>query len=381
LTTIIQAYKIIKPTSRYKFQSVGEEKERGMEEEVYVRLAGHLDRAVNGVPMAPELLEILRILYPGEEAEVALSLPIYGKKTLAELQEELPEKSGRLEKILADMAARGTVETVQKPGRERTYRLLPSVVGFAEVPFLSGEDTPEKRRLARLWKSYLDSGFAEELARELPLIRVIPVGESLRDQSQVLPFDALPELLDKVDSCAVGHCPCRQMAAYRGEGCDHPTERCMHFGNLARYLVETGKARALTKEEALEMLQRATEEGLVHVCDNVNGHLRTICNCCPCCCAFFRARFSRGLQTISPSNYVAAVDGESCVGCGTCEERCPVKAVRVEDETAVVDPSACIGCGVCTPHCGAGDAIRLRLRESLSPPPDLQEFVSRRLKA
>jgi NAD-dependent dihydropyrimidine dehydrogenase PreA subunit len=352
-----------------------------MEENVYHRLAEHLDRAVNGAPMAPPLLEILRILFPGEQAEVALHLPIYGRKTLEELESEMPEREGRLAEILADMARRGTVETLEKPGKGRTYRLLPTVVGLAEVPFLKGEDTPEKRRLGSLWKDYLQQGFAEELAREIPLIRVIPVGESLRDPSRVLPYDALPDLLSRVQDFAVGHCPCRQVASFTGEGCSHPTERCMHFGSLARYLVEQGLARPITREEALDLLRLASEEGLVHVCDNVNGYLRTICNCCPCCCAFFRARLQLGLDTVSPSGYVAQVDAEDCIGCGVCQERCPVGAIRLEGETAVVDPSLCIGCGVCTPTCGAGDAVRLYLREQPTPPPDLQEFLSRRLKS
>ncbi len=351
-----------------------------MEEDLYGRLAEHLDRAINGVPMSPRLMEILRILYPGEEAEVALNLAIYENRTLTQLQELMPDKAERLEEILSRMARRGTVLTVQKPGRERIYRLLPSVVGFAEAPFLGGEDTPELRRLARHWKEYLEEGFGEELARKVPLIRVVPVGESLRDPSQVLPFDALEELLDGVDFYAVGHCPCRQMARFVGEGCDHPLERCMHFGTMGRYLVETGKARAVDKDEALRILRQANEEGLVHVCDNVEGHLRTICNCCPCCCAFFRAKLTQGLNTVSASSYVARVDEDLCTGCGTCEERCPVGAVKVTGGIAAVDAEVCIGCGVCAPTCQGDEAIRLEVREKVSPPMSLQDFIAARMK-
>jgi len=350
-----------------------------MKEDVYHRLAQHLDRAINGAPMSPHLLEILRILYPEEEAEVALNLAIYENRTLGQLQELMPERADRLEGILESMARRGTVLTAQKPGRERVWRLLPSVVGFSEAPFLSGADTPELRRLARHWKDYLDAEFGEELARSIPLIRVIPIGESLKDPSEILPYDALEELLDGVDYYAVGHCPCRQMARFTGEGCDHPLERCMHFGTMGRYLVETGKARAIDKREALDILRAATEEGLIHVCDNVRGHLRTICNCCPCCCAFFRARLMRGLPTISPSSYVAEVDHKACAGCGTCEERCPVGAVRVEEDTAAVDPEACIGCGVCTPTCQER-AILLEAREKAVPPLELQDFIAARMR-
>ncbi len=222
-----------------------------MSERIYEELAAHLDKAHAGAPMSPEFMEIMKILYPGEEAEVAIKMSIYENKTLAEYEELIPEKAGRLGEILDKMAHRGTVLTVQKPGRERIYRLLPSVVGFVEVPFLSGEDTPLQRTLAPLWKKYVEGEFGRELARGIPLIRVIPIAESLEDQSQVLPFDAIAEMLEGVSFMAVGHCPCRQIGKYTGEGCDHPIERCMHFGSLGQYIVEMGKGRRIDKEEAL----------------------------------------------------------------------------------------------------------------------------------
>jgi ferredoxin len=351
-----------------------------MAEKIYEELAGHLDKAVAGAPMSPALLEILKILYPGEEAEVALKMSIYENKTLAECEEIIPEKAGRLEEILSSMAHRGTVLTEQKPGRKRIYRLLPSVVGFAEAPFLSGEDTPDKRALAPLWVKYVMGEFGHEMARGVPLIRVVPIAESLEDESQVLPFDALKDKLDEASFMAVAHCPCRQIKKYVGEGCEHPIERCMHFGSMGRYIVEQGMGREISKNEALQILRDATEEGLVHVCDNVQGSLRTICNCCPCCCGFFQAKLVNGLDTLSRSNYVARVDADACIGCGTCEDRCPVNAVTVVDDIARVDADVCIGCGVCTPTCSGEDAIRLTPREEIKPPPDIQEFFAARMK-
>jgi NAD-dependent dihydropyrimidine dehydrogenase PreA subunit len=152
----------------------------------------------------------------------------------------------------------------------------------------------------------------------------------------------------------------------------------MHFGSLGRYIVEQGMARQINRDEALEILRNATEEGLVHVCDNVQGSLRTICNCCSCCCAFFRAKRAE-LDTIARSNYVAHVDADGCVACGVCEDRCPVNAITVDD-VAVVDADVCIGCGVCTPTCGGDNAILLRVRGETAPPPDAQAFLAARMK-
>jgi electron transport complex protein RnfB len=350
-----------------------------MADEIYEDLAKHLDKALAGVPMSPTLIEILKILYPEEEAEVALKLEIYDNKTLEQWQEVMPEKADRLEEILDRMAHRGTVLTEQKPGRERIFRLLPIVVGFSEAPFLSGTDTPDKRALAPLWYKYLMEDFGPEMERGVPLIRVVPIGESLEDKAEVLPDDALEQKLEEASFMAVGHCPCRQIGTYLDKGCDRSTENCMHFGSMGRYIVDVGMGRQIDKQEALEILRKATEEGLVHVCDNVQGSLHTICNCCSCCCAFFRAKLVNKYDTLSRSNYVASVDTEACTACAVCEERCPVDAITVGD-FAVVDEDVCIGCGVCTPTCGGEDAIRLRVRGETRRPPDIQEFLAARMK-
>jgi electron transport complex protein RnfB len=350
-----------------------------MNDVIYKELAAHLDKAIVGVPESTTLLKILEILFPGEEAEVALKLT-FEEKTLDELKKAIPEKAESLEDVLARMAKRGTVFTNQPPGAERIYRLLPSVVGFTETPFWAGKETDMTRALAPLWVKYLYEGFGDELARGTQLVRVIPVSESLEDSSQVLPFDSLKERLDEVSYMAVAHCPCRQMRRYIGEGCDHSLENCLHFGSMARYMVEQGMARQVTKEEVLQILEKANEEGLVHVCDNYQGRLSTICNCCACCCVFLQTKNVIGLDSVSPSNYVASVNREECVGCATCEERCPVGAIKVgEDEVSGVDRTLCIGCGVCTPTC-ASEAVALVLRAEVKPPPEPLEFVTARLK-
>ena len=48
------------------------------------------------------------------------------------------------------------------------------------------------------------------------------------------------------------------------------------------------------------------------------------------------------------------VDLEKCTGCGTCEEVCPVEAIKVEDGKAKVDEEECVECGTCVEECPEG---------------------------
>ena len=86
-----------------------------------------------------------------------------------------------------------------------------------------------------------------------------------------------------------------------------------------------------------------------------------------------------GLDILSYSNYLASVDEEACLACGVCEERCPLGAIAVQEDQAMVDAASCLGCGACTSSCEA-QAVRLVLREAVTPPPPIMAFLEARMK-
>ncbi len=282
-----------------------------------------------------------------------------------------------LEEILDRMVSKGTVFKRSKGG-ESKYRLLPTVVGFSETPFWPGQDNERARMLAPLWNKYFASNFGREIGdRAIPVMRVVPVEEEISSGSQVQPFEAVKKLVEEADYRVVAYCPCRQIKAYSGEGCEHERENCFHFGSMGRYMVGQGMGRELSLEETLGKLDEAHQEGLVFLTDNYQGKISTICSCCECCCVFMNSRNELGYKNaMSPSSYSAQVDEDSCAGCATCEERCPVGAIKLnDDEIAMVNDAQCLGCGVCIPTC-SGEAIGLVRRKEARSLLPLQDFVA-----
>jgi NADPH-dependent glutamate synthase beta subunit-like oxidoreductase/Pyruvate/2-oxoacid:ferredoxin oxidoreductase delta subunit len=69
------------------------------------------------------------------------------------------------------------------------------------------------------------------------------------------------------------------------------------------------------------------------------------------------ALLGKGWAVVEP--IVAQVDAARCRACGTCQEICEFRAVRVRENgwgvlVAQVDKAACLGCGTCAAHCPSG---------------------------
>ena len=47
----------------------------------------------------------------------------------------------------------------------------------------------------------------------------------------------------------------------------------------------------------------------------------------------------------------AVVDAETCSGCESCVESCPVEAIEMKDDIAVIDAEACTDCETCVDTC------------------------------
>ena len=71
---------------------------------------------------------------------------------------------------------------------------------------------------------------------------------------------------------------------------------------------------------------------------------------------------------LGTSRYYMQPELDTCTGCGTCVERCPVGAAIIEDELSAVNRDMCIGCGLCISTCPTDSAV-LVMREEVPPLP------------
>jgi len=137
---------------------------------------------------------------------------------------------------------------------------------------------------------------------------------------------------------------------------------CFLLDKSAQFGIKYNFGKPVSKEEALKICRESEDYGLVHKVIHVNSDpnrgIEAICNCCKCCCGIFQL-YHRGIMPFHTiSSYLAKVNEEDCVGCGTCEQKCPIEAINLVDAIANINEDKCIGCGVCAHLCPEG-AIHL----------------------
>ena len=287
----------------------------------------------------PEYIILDRACTSDEIAEVMLKMGLRKPKTTAEIAKLTGKSEAKIEELLTDAAMHGIVEYHhENPQHEKQWYVQLFVPGIAEMTNMV------------LWQVEKYPELAESFDKMtfLPLegkthlmppggngvgMHVIPVEQAIPAKQESMDIEHISHWLDKYDGkLSVGYCSCRNARRLFGEGSGEiQDDCCIGLGDFAEYLVETGKGRPITKEEALEICKRAEDNGYVHQTTNIDGSDKIfgLCNCDLGVC--FALRTSQYFNTpyLSASAYRAHVTTEDCVACGKCVEVCPAGALKL----------------------------------------------------
>jgi len=340
---------------------------------VYVRLQKHLDNQAVGFPATRSGAEIkiLKHIFTADEAEIAccLNYKFEPLETIFKRARHLVASADELKKSLERIQKKGGIESKIENG-EFFYCNAPLVVGMYE--FQLNRLTPEFIKDFNEYTSDKKFGL-EFLSTKLPQMRTIPVSKSIHPRHNVSTFDEVITLLQQAeDPFAIFDCICRKKKALEGNTCKvtDRKETCLGIGGLARTALLTGIGREITRDEALAVIEQNQQQGLVLQPSNTEK-AEFICSCCGCCCGML------GIQQTLPkpldfwaSNFYAAVDRDTCQGCGACMKRCQVGAVSVarKKQPAEVNRDRCIGCGLCVPACPAKSITLVKKPAEVRPP-------------
>ena len=324
-----------------------------MANDIYDQLADALNRLPNGFPRTPSNVEvrILKKIIAPEEAALVVQLsgqmePI--DVIAARLRVPVSEAMGKM----IQMARRG-LAWYEKIAGKHSFRLAPFVVGIYEAQLESMD-----HELAHLVEEYMATGGAVGMMSPQPAIhRVVPAQSAVKTE-WILPYDDVRAILLASRTFRVRDCICRAQQEHLDHLCSFPKRICLNFSTLE----SAPTPDDISQQEALALLDKAEEVGLVHTVSNVMKGIGYVCNCCSCCCAIMRGITEWGIEnSVARANYYAVIDPDECLNCGTCIERCHVHAISELDGVSVVDRDKCIGCGLCVTGC-PNEVARLERR-------------------
>lgn len=342
-----------------------------MAEDIYVKLRERIDQYSVGMwpTDSGKEIKILRQLFTEDEAAIYLGMTrsLESAKTVASRlgMDEVVVKTH-----LDNMTGKGLAFPKTREG-VRYYAAAPFMHGFFEHQVYRKVKDPA---VAPLFEDYIMGGFIPRTAS----MRTVPVMAQVDTKDIVLPFDDVRELIQSKERIGLFRCACNYHVAQLGSACKRSSEVCIAFDFYAEYVIEEMKlGRWVTREEAMRVLEDSEKEGLVHQTAGDRRNTEAVCNCCPDCCTVLRrVKLLPKPAQFKTTNYRLAQDLSLCTQCAVCLDRCPMKALTLDNDQIVINRDRCIGCGLCTSTCAAKALTLVRKPDAeIKTPPEKYEFM------
>jgi len=327
-------------------------------EDVYERLRQKLDGMTKGYPRTEKGSEMafLKKTFSEEEAEFFIKFKP-GLQSPQQVADHMGVSLKEAQERLESMAKKGLLYW-ERHDQEKKYRIVPFIHGLWEFRV----DTFDRQDAANMGQFYKD-GFGKTLLDyRLPIARVVPIRADTVKYGKLLSADDIESIIKKQTLIVATDCACRKIALFAKKPCTctDNVNVCIAFGRMAEFMLESGfgNPRVITVEQALEILQNDDKDGLFVQA----GHAKEysgFCNCARCHCGILiGAKIEQGTGFETWSNYKCTKDETVCIDCGKCAERCPMKAMTLnEDKKTVFNPARCFGCGLCVTTCPSGALI------------------------
>jgi NAD-dependent dihydropyrimidine dehydrogenase PreA subunit len=332
-------------------------------------------------PTSHRLRAILEDLITPDQAKMVAALP----GTVDEVAQKTGLDAKIVKKDLDDLFYAGVVFPKGDFNDRQYFRFARSIGQLHDATQASkGRDVVKDREFYRLWHDFVIQEWYPDMGKAFsqaprPRIRIIPAYQAIKDLPDILPCEDIREVFKAQKRIAVVPCSCRYRTTAVGEHCAHTAEedlwQCVQVNRGAEYALAREAGKELNLNEALELIDKIEENGLLHTWHNNTSLIgaNVSCHCCRDCCmmAVPMDIVKEPLNKLwEKSRFIAVVKEEACIGCQTCVDRCqfdaiemvkPEGATKTKKLKARVNPEACFGCGVCVVGCDQALALSMKL--------------------
>lgn len=191
-----------------------------------------------GFPDSETMSAIFAILY-GDEDRVKLAAALPGSVAELALKTGWPE--AKVKSVVEQLKQTGSIQRILSKGDY--YCLYPAMIELRDSTVLS-PGVP--RELFQLWEQLIVKEMpklvmAFQDLKLPPVMRVIPVEETLTSQNRILDIDSARKLFREAELITAIPCPCRTQAKQvgRGKNCPAPESAvCMQINGFAAAIID-----------------------------------------------------------------------------------------------------------------------------------------------